>query len=47
MREGKRLPTEQGTPQGGVISPLLSNILLTPFDREMRRTRLSVDAVCG
>jgi len=35
--EGKQLPTEQGTPQGGVISPLLSNILLTPFDREMRR----------
>jgi len=35
--EGKKLPTEQGTPQGGVISPLLSNILLTPFDCEMRR----------
>jgi len=35
--QGKRLPTERGTPQGGVISPLLSNILLTPFDREMRR----------
>ena len=35
--EGKRLPTEQGTPQGGVVSPLLSNVLLTPFDREMRR----------
>ncbi len=35
--QGKQLPTEQGTPQGGVISPLLSNILLTPFDREMRR----------
>jgi group II intron reverse transcriptase/maturase len=34
---GKRLPTEQGTPQGGVVSPLLSNILLTPFDQEMRR----------
>ena len=34
---GKRLATEQGTPQGGVVSPLLSNILLTPFDREMRR----------
>ena len=29
-------PSEQGTPQGGVVSPLLSNILLTPFDREMR-----------
>jgi group II intron reverse transcriptase/maturase len=35
--QGKRLPTEQGTPQGGVISPLLSNILLTPFDCEMRK----------
>jgi group II intron reverse transcriptase/maturase len=35
--QGERLPTDQGTPQGGVISPLLSNILLTPFDREMRR----------
>ena len=34
---GKKYPTEQGVPQGGVISPLLSNILLTPFDREMRR----------
>ncbi len=36
VAEGRKLPTEQGTPQGGVISPLLSNILLTPFDREMR-----------
>lgn len=35
--EGKRLETEQGTPQGGVVSPILSNILLTPFDGEMRR----------
>jgi len=35
--EGERLPTEHGTPQGGVVSPLLSNILLTPFDCEMRR----------
>ena len=25
--------TERGVPQGGVISPLLSNVLLTPFDR--------------
>ena len=37
MAKGKLFPTERGTPQGGVISPLLSNILLTPFDREMRR----------
>jgi group II intron reverse transcriptase/maturase len=34
--EGRLFPTERGTPQGGVASPLLSNILLTPFDREMR-----------
>jgi len=34
--EGRLFPSERGTPQGGVISPLLSNILLTPFDREMR-----------
>ena len=34
---GRRQATERGTPQGGVVSPLLSNILLTPFDREMRR----------
>jgi group II intron reverse transcriptase/maturase len=35
--DGRLFPTQQGTPQGGVISPTLSNILLTPFDREMRR----------
>lgn len=33
---GRVRPTVRGTPQGGVVSPLLSNILLTPFDREMR-----------
>ena len=35
--KGRLFPTPQGTPQGGVVSPLLSNIRLTPFDREMRR----------
>src|SRR5216684_3080845 len=35
--KGRLFPTERGTPQGGVVSPLLSNILLTPFDQEMRR----------
>jgi group II intron reverse transcriptase/maturase len=35
--KGRLYPTERGTPQGGVVSPALSNVLLTPFDREMRR----------
>jgi RNA-directed DNA polymerase len=34
--KGQLFPSERGTPQGGVVSPTLSNILLTPFDREMR-----------
>lgn len=37
IAEGARLTTEQGVPEGGVVSPLASNVLLTPFDREMRR----------
>jgi RNA-directed DNA polymerase len=35
--KGQLFPSQRGTPQGGVVSPLLSNILLTPFDQEMRR----------
>ena len=34
--KGRLFPSERGTPQGSVVSPLLSNILLTPFDQEMR-----------
>ena len=36
MESGKGWsPTEQGTPQGGVLSPLLANIYLNPLDHQM------------
>ncbi len=37
MEEGEQKPTEEGTPQGGVISPLLANIYLNRFDWEMAK----------
>jgi RNA-directed DNA polymerase len=37
IEKGRFFPTHRGTPQGGVVSPCLSNILLTPFDKEMRQ----------
>ena len=37
MAEGLVTPRTEGTPQGGPLSPLLSNILLTDLDRELER----------
>lgn len=37
MADGLMQPRTEGTPQGGPLSPLLSNILLTALDRELER----------
>lgn len=40
MVQGKYEKTEKGTPQGGNLSPLLSNIMLNELDKEMERRGL-------
>lgn len=37
MEDGVVNPTEEGTPQGGPLSPLLSNLMLDDLDRELER----------
>ena len=41
MADGVETARRQGAPQGGPLSPLLSNILLTDLDRELERRKLS------
>jgi RNA-directed DNA polymerase len=40
MVEGVLQPTDEGTPQGGPLSPMLSNILLDDLDKELERRGL-------
>ena len=40
MENGLVKATEEGTPQGGPLSPLLSNIMLDDFDKELEKRGL-------
>jgi RNA-directed DNA polymerase len=37
MEDGLVSPVEEGTPQGGPLSPLLSNLMLDDLDKELQR----------
>ena len=39
LENGLVSPAEEGTPRGGPLSPLLSNIVLDEFDRELERRK--------
>jgi RNA-directed DNA polymerase len=41
MPDGTKVVTEEGTPQGGPLSPLLSNVVLDEWDRELARRGLA------
>ncbi len=40
LPDGTKVSTEEGTPQGGPLSPLLSNVVLDELDRELQRRGL-------
>ena len=37
MEDGLVSPVDEGTPQGGPLSPLLSNLVLDELDQELER----------
>ena len=37
MEDGVAVETEEGSPQGGNLSPLLANVYLNEFDQEFQR----------
>ena len=40
MKDGLVMPSEEGTPQGSPLSPLLSNVVLDELDKELEQRGL-------
>ena len=47
MENGVVAETDEGSPQGGNLSPLLANVYLNEFDREFNRRGVPCMYVCG
>ena len=46
MMNGVKVKSEEGTPQGGPLSPLLANIMLDELDKELEKRGHKVLPVC-
>ena len=46
MVNGLFVRSEEGTPQGGPLSPLLSNVMLNELDKELERRGTAVRPLC-
>jgi len=46
MENGVCTERYEGSPQGGLLSPLLANLLLDDLDKELERARFLFLSVC-
>ena len=47
MPDGTKIAVQEGTPQGGPLSPLLSNVVLDELDRRTGEAGSSVRSLRG
>ena len=46
LEEGVVIDTEEGSPQGGNLSPLLANVYLKEYNKEFQKRTVSACALC-